>query len=53
MDGYDLFFVVNGKNPHVHLHDFGDTFVQQYMLNRNNAFLKRCSRVMAIFYEGL
>ena len=46
-------FVINGKNSLVHLYDFGDTFVQQNMLNRNNAFLKRCSRVMAIFYEGL
>ena len=38
MDGY--VFAVNGKNSLVHLYDFGDTFVQQYMLNINNAFWK-------------
>ena len=35
-----MFFAVNGKNSLVHLYDFGDTFVQQYMLNINNAFWK-------------
>ena len=36
----DMFFVVNGKNSLVHLYDLGDTFVQQYMLNRNNVLWK-------------
>ena len=38
MDGY--VFAVNGKNSLVHFFNFGDTFVQQYMLNRNHAFWK-------------
>ena len=36
----DMFFAVNGKNSLVHLYDFGDTFVHQYLLNGNNAFWK-------------
>ena len=36
----EMFFALNDKNFLVHLYDFGDTFVQQYMLNRNNASWK-------------